>query len=177
MVTDRPGAAPPQAEATAQRLIRFQPANSRTKKTTTKTASRPQRHLGRVDDPSKRRPDEIEGTADHPGDAVADRLRQTTHALSVASASTAPKPSDPNATDDAPHHGTPLTASDHVRSRVARRDDEDPTGQVQVDHRRVNAPSIRVIVRTESEKAMTDEPAPDRQAPIAPALGRIRSVG
>ena len=33
----------------------------------------------------------------------------------------------------------------------------------------VNAPSIRVIVRTESEKAMTVEPAPDRQAPIAPA--------
>ena len=33
-----------------------------------------------------------------------------------------------------------------------------------------NAASIRVIVRTESEKARTVEPAPDRHAPIAPAL-------
>ena len=32
-----------------------------------------------------------------------------------------------------------------------------------------NAASIRVIVRTESEKASTVDPAPERQAPIAPA--------
>jgi hypothetical protein len=33
----------------------------------------------------------------------------------------------------------------------------------------VNAPSIRVIVRTESLNAMTVDPAPDRHAPTAPA--------
>ena len=65
---------------------------------------------------------------------------------------------------------TGLSALDDLGALVARRHDLDPAGQVRVGRRRAGTrASIRVIVRTESEKAMTVEPAPDRQAPIAPA--------
>ena len=56
-----------------------------------------------------------------------------------------------------------------VRPGVARLDDLDPAGQVHVGRGGEERASIRVIPAIESANARIVEPAPDRQAPSAPA--------